>query len=491
LKTEEPPVVRDGEEGPGASSGSDGNGQTNGTATDAAEARDVQAEGDGHLRGRAPDAPPSPFHRVLRVLYWALWFVLLPIVLASALVWALTPPSGAELSTGLGALQSLVRAQPVPVGIVLFTVFEIALWAARHQLPFAIHAHPPLRADLPVRLRGTFERARALLDESDLILVRHEKAVVRDLAARERDRLRSVLEELRESMDRVPFDERGFEEALDRADAEVDEDLGRWRKSEVREYLEAILMAVAVAFALRAFVIEAFKIPSGSMIPTLMVGDHIFVNKFSYGPAIPYTKARVWTNMPPHRGDVMVFAFPEHPEQDFIKRVIAVPGDKLEAKNGHPIINGWPVPSCLVGAWAYSDYESPISRHEGDLYIEYLGDESFLTFYDRASRGFADEFQGPFFAKEGEVWVMGDNRNNSHDSRMWFGGQGGGVPFENIRGRALFVWLSVSDNGVDWSREGAPVMGRPRLPPSASGLEPEFESCMKNRPNVTSPPPAP
>ena len=98
------------------------------------------------------------------------------------------------------------------------------------------------------------------------------------------------------------------------------------------------------------------------------------------------------------------------------------------------------------------------------------------------------EYQGPYFAKPGEVWVMGDNRNNSHDSRMWFGGQGGGVPFENIRGRALFVWLSVSDSGVDWSREFAPVMGRPRVPPAAKGLEPQLEQCLRNRPAVTNPP---
>lgn len=224
------------------------------------------------------------------------------------------------------------------------------------------------------------------------------------------------------------------------------------------------------------------------MIPTLMVGDHIFVNKFSYGPAIPFTHARLWTHMPPNRGDVMVFEFPEHPEQDFIKRVIAVGGDKLEARNGHPIINGWEVPSCRVGSWSYSEYDSSIMRHEGDLYVEYLGDETFLTFYDRSSGGFP-EYQGPYFAKKGEVWVMGDNRNNSHDSRMWFGGQGGGVPFANIKGRALFVWLSVSENGVDWSREGAPVMGRPRLPPSAAGLESQLDQCLKMRPAVTNPPP--
>jgi signal peptidase I len=436
-----------------------------------------------------PDALPEGAKpsRLLRLVYWAVWFGVLPIVLGCIAVWLLTPPSGSEPAGVFGYAQSLVRAQPVPVGIVLFTAFEIALWAVRHDLPFARHAHPPLRADVPERMRGPFERARALIDEAEMLLTRHSKAIVRELSARERDRLHADLDDLRAAMGRAPFDEEGFMDALARADGEIDIRLGRWRKSEVREYVEAIVMAVAVAFALRAFVIEAFKIPSGSMIPTLMVGDHIFVNKFSYGPAVPYTHSRVWTSMPPRRGDVMVFAFPEHPEQDFIKRVIAIEGDKLEARGGHPVINGWEVPSCRVGSWAYSDYDSPITRHEGDLYVEYLGSESYLTFYDRASGMFPDA-QGPYFAKKGEVWVMGDNRNNSHDSRMWFAGQGGGVPFENIRGRALFVWLSVSDSGVDWSREGAPVMGVPRLPPAAVALEPQLQQCLRSRPTLTSPP---
>jgi signal peptidase I len=454
---------------------------------------DVAAAAEPYRANATPLAEPAAPRRsrLLRLVYWFVWFGVVPIVGSCFLVWALSPPSGAEPSGGFGFLQSLVRAQPVPVMIVLFTVFEIALWAARHQLPLSRHAHPPLRPDLPQHLRGAFERARGLLDEADLIASKHERELVREMTAKERDRLRAELDALRDAMEHQPFDEDAFIDAVARADGQVDANLGKWRKSEVREYVEAILMAVAVAFALRAFVVEAFKIPSGSMIPTLMVGDHIFVNKFSYGPAIPYTHSRVWTNMPPHRGDVMVFAFPEKPEQDFIKRVIAVEGDRLEAKAGHPIINGWPVPSCQVGDWSYNDYESPIMRHEGELYVEYLGDESYLTFYDHSSGTFP-EFQGPYFAKKGEVWVMGDNRNNSHDSRMWFGGQGGGVPFENIRGRALFVWLSVSDNGIDWSREGAPVMGRPRLPPSAKGLEGKLEDCLKKRPSVTTPPaPAP
>jgi signal peptidase I len=429
--------------------------------------------------------------RILRTIFWALWIVLVPFVLACVLVYALTPPSGIEQSGAIGWLQSWVREQPVPVAIVAFTAFAMAMWTARHHLPLAKHANSPLRADLPSSMRGPFERARLLLEEAEAILAKHEKALIRELTLKEREKLRADIDGLRAAMEKTPFDEDGFVDALIRADGEVDVRLGQWRKSEVREYLESILVAIAVAMALRAFVVEAFKIPSGSMIPTLQVGDHIFVNKFTYGPAIPLTKKRFWTSMPPKRGDVMVFAFPEHPEQDFIKRVIAIPGDKLEAKNGHPWINGWEVPHCYVGVYSYLEVDTPVPSHDGDLFVEYLGDESFLTLYDHASAGFP-EYQGPFQVKPGEVWVMGDNRNNSHDSRMWFGGQGGGVPFENIRGRALFVWLSVTESGVDWSRLGAPVMGRPRLPPAMKSLEPALDKCLRERPSIekTTPPPA-
>ncbi len=341
---------------------------------------------------------------------------------------------------------------------------------------------------MPASLQTSYERARSLIYESEGILAKHRKAVQRDLGNQAIAGVRASLDALGASMNRTPFDGSEFAETLERVDCGIDVRLGRWRKSETREYVEAIVMAVAVAFALRTFVIEAFKIPSGSMIPSLMVGDHIFVNKSSYGPAIPYTSWRVWTSMPPNRGDVIVFAFPEHPEQDFIKRVVAIPGDTLETKKGHPVINGWPVPNCLVGSWSYIEAEGGPLQHEGDLYVEYLGTETFLTFYDCASAANIPEYQGPFVAKPGEVWVMGDNRNNSHDSRMWSVGQGGGVPFANIRGRALFVWLSVSDTGIDLSREGVSVMGPPRLPPSAAKLAPQLAACVRSRPAVTVPP---
>jgi signal peptidase I len=437
---------------------------------------------------------------VLRKAYWLLWFGAVPIVSASFLVWVLTPPSGIERGGVIGLLETGVREQPVPVGIGLFTLFMIVLWTLRYRLPLSRHAHPPLRPDLPAPMRAPFERARVLLEEADGILDAHAEDIRANLSASDRDKLHTDLDALRAAMKRVPFDTEAFVDALVRADGEVDVRLRRWRKSEVREYVESILVAVAVALALRAFVVEAFKIPSGSMIPTLQVGDHIFVNKFVYGPAVPWTRARLWTSMPPSRGDVMVFAFPERPEQDFIKRVIAQPGDKLEVRSGHPIINGWEVPSCFVGTYKYHEYDATLrheeamvdmvyGRHEGDLYVEYLEDEAYLTLYDRGSGGFPER-QGPYTVKAGEVWVMGDNRNNSHDSRMWWGGQGGGVPYENVKGKAMFVWLSVGEVGIDWSRLGQPVMGRPRVPASMKHLEPAIDKCLRDRPPLakTTPP---
>ncbi len=459
---------------------------------DGARAREIAGVGGAE---RGDGGKPPPPRRVLRSVYWAIWFICVPFALSCVLVWALTPASGIDHGGVLGWIEEKVRDQPVPFGIVSFTLIEMALWAVRHHLPLAYHAHPPLREGLPKSLRGPFERARALIEEADGILEKHNDAVVRDLSSSERSKLRADLEALEEAMEREPFSEDAFLDALVKADGEVDAKLGRWRKSEVREYAESILVAIAVAMALRAFVVEAFKIPSGSMIPTLQVGDHIFVNKFTYGPAIPWTHARLWSRMPPERGDVIVFAFPEHPEQDFIKRVIAVPGDKLEARNGHPIINGWPVPNCAAGTYTYTEQQDGI-RHEGDVFVEFLGDEAYLTLYDR--QGLTNEYQGPYYVKPGEVWVMGDNRNNSHDSRMWFGGNGGGVPFANIKGRALFVWLSVSET-IDWSRMFAPVMGRPPshgpfpgMAKAMQDLEGPVEKCLKERPSLdkTHPPPS-
>jgi signal peptidase I len=308
-----------------------------------------------------------------------------------------------------------------------------------------------------------------------------------------RSELGEALEDLRDSMSKMPFSEQQFLEAYDRASRLVSKHLGAWQKGELREYLESIGVAVGVALLLRAVVVEAFKIPSGSMLPTLQIQDHIFVNKLAYGPPIPFTSLRLFSRLPPKRGDVMVFEYPDpnprNERQDFIKRVIALEGDELVVEAGHPIVNGWKVPSCRVGSYEY-DEGSDSSTKRGDLFVEYLGEYAYLTLFEE---GRAEGRQGPYRVKPGETWVLGDNRNNSSDSRAWNSNRGGGVPDANIKGRAMFVWLNFKKDGwPDPDRLFTHVLGTPRLP---KGAPPEvlsgIDRCLKERPpaDQTLPPP--
>ncbi|MCK6587583.1 MAG: signal peptidase I [Bdellovibrionales bacterium] len=461
------------------------------------------AEGSDSARRSDPGNQAGPRDgRLLRPLFYLVWIFVVPFALAVGTVWLLTPSSP---HGGAGGLRVFVGEQQIPVGIVLFTVFAMAIWRLRHDLPFAEVIGVGGRRDIPPKARARFEDASALLDEAHRILRTRKREVDRELTTSEREQVAQALATLEKAMTSDKFDVDDFDSAHARADRLVGEYLGRWRKGEMREYAESIGIAVAVALLLRAFVVEAFKIPSGSMIPTLMVGDHIFVNKFAYGPLVPWTDSRLFSRLPPERGDVMVFKFPENKEQDFIKRVIAVPGDTLEAVDGRPVINGWVVPHCYVGSFSSEGQMK-------EVYVEHLEDKSYFTLYaskphDMACAGNDDcgsgqacrggvcgLLQGPFKVREGEAWVMGDNRNNSHDSRSWRGGLGAGVPFENIKGRAMFVWMSFGPGGgVAQDRLFVNVMGRPQIPsPHDPSLKVALEKCMKERPPVaqTTPPPA-
>jgi signal peptidase I len=435
----------------------------------------------------------------LRYLFFTIWIGIVPLLLAWLAVWLLTPAPGA---VNPGGLRVFVGEQQIPAGIVLFTLFAMVTWHFRHELPLsgAINVG---RKDIPPHMRARFEEAGALLEEARRILKQNKREIDKGLVPQEREQLDAALDALEQRMSAEKFDPKEFDAAHARADRTVGEHLSRWRKGEMREYAESIGVAVAVALILRAFVIEAFKIPSGSMIPTLMIGDHIFVNKLTYGPLVPWTDVRLFSHLPPSRGDVMVFKFPENMEQDFIKRTIVVPGDTLEVVNGRPIINGWLVPHCHVGQL----------RHEGrvsELFVEYLEDKSYFTIFNTnpdeqtcsgvedCSMGFTcragicGNTQGPWKVAPGEVWVMGDNRDNSHDSRFWRGNLGRGVPFENIKGRAMFVWMSFGPGGgIAQDRLFVNVMGRPKLPGNAdAALQAGLEKCMRERPPVaqTTPP---
>jgi signal peptidase I len=431
--------------------------------------------------------------KILRSLYLGVWFVLVPLLLAWVAVDVMRAPEAIELPGVINKLRWFIRDQYVPALIVFFTVFEMLLYHFRHQLPFARRLGIGGRPDVPRDLRREFDQAQQLLDEAARVIKKNEKSLGRLLPTEARDELGEVLEGLREQVEKERFDARGFEQALERASRLVTKYLGRWRKSEIREYLESVVVAIAVALLLRAFVVEAFKIPSGSMLPTLQIQDHIFVNKLAYGPPVPFTQFRISSNLPPDRGDIMVFEFPDtnphNPRQDFIKRVIALPGDTLTVESGHPVINGWRVPNCEVGPYEFSEGEESFTKR-GLLYVEFLGKYAYLTLYenDRDTQG----RQGPYAVAAGEVWVLGDNRNNSSDSRAWNAGRGGGVPFGLIKGRAMFVWMSFhADGGINPSRLLFNVMGKPGLPKGApAALTSKIERCLAERPSVTLPPPS-
>jgi len=231
-------------------------------------------------------------------------------------------------------------------------------------------------------------------------------------------------------------------EALIGLDERMTKHLSFARKSAFREYAESIGVAVGIAIFLRAFVVEAFQIPSGSMIPTLLVGDHIFVAKFSYGVTMPFTDKKVIDFGIPKRGDVIVFKYPNDPSIDYIKRVVGLPGDIVEVRMNQVFINGKPMPRENVPGKCSPEDERAFSTCE--LWVEQLGDKSHDTIYYREGENF-----GPRKVEPGKVFCMGDNRDNSNDSRVW-----GTVPVEFIKGRALIVWWSrapaVTDNARGW-----------------------------------------
>jgi signal peptidase I len=196
----------------------------------------------------------------------------------------------------------------------------------------------------------------------------------------------------------------------------------RPKKSIFREYAEALLIAAVLALFIRTFVIQAFKIPSGSMKPTLLVGDHILVNKFIYGVKIPFLDFTLIPVKAPKRGDIVVFKFPEDPKKDFIKRVIALPGDTVQVHNKKVYINDQPMED------PYGTYLDPHLIPAGARPRDNVG---------------------PLTVPPDAYFVMGDNRDHSYDSRFW-----GFVDLSAIKGKAFIIYWSWDreNSGIRWGR---------------------------------------
>jgi signal peptidase I len=195
----------------------------------------------------------------------------------------------------------------------------------------------------------------------------------------------------------------------------------RRRKSLVREYGEAIVIAILLALVIRTFVVQAFTIPSGSMMDTLLVGDYILVNKFLYGPELPFTDLRLPGLRTPRRGDIIVFKYPQDEKRDFIKRIIGTPGDAVQVRGQDVYVNG----QRLVEP--YTKHTSP-SAHLGQAYCGY-------AYGCEPTQVPADSY-----------FVMGDNRDNSQDSRYW-----GFVRRDKIKGKAFLIYWSW-DSDRHWLR---------------------------------------
>jgi signal peptidase I len=217
-----------------------------------------------------------------------------------------------------------------------------------------------------------------------------------------------------------------------------------------RSQLRSFIVTLFVVLAFRSFVAEAYHIPSGSMIPTLQVGDRIFVNKFIYGLRVPLW-GRKFGARSPERGEVVVFVHPKSGD-DLIKRVVAVAGDTVEIRDGEAWVNGHSIAGVRIpDDCRYTDLDGDhwVER-SCDEFHDTLGDATFTTLRDPAR---PPSWMAPVRVPDGSIFVLGDNRDNSNDSRYW-----GFVPVENIKGRAMFVWWSSgSPDGVRWSRLGHPI----------------------------------
>ncbi|HJO39882.1 MAG: signal peptidase I [Vicinamibacterales bacterium] len=202
--------------------------------------------------------------------------------------------------------------------------------------------------------------------------------------------------------------------------------MSQFQKSTLREYFESIVVAVILALFIRTFVVQAFKIPTGSMEQNLLIGDHLLVNKFVFAPTASGAERGVLPVAPIARGDIVVFKFPDDPERDFIKRVIGLPGDVVEVRHKRVYIDGRPLDE------PYVHYLRPPSDPDSP----YAGAD-------------VREQYGPVTVPAGEYFVMGDNRDNSQDSRYW-----GFLPRELVKGRALVIYWSYESEAGKYRATG-------------------------------------
>lgn len=214
------------------------------------------------------------------------------------------------------------------------------------------------------------------------------------------------------------------------------------------EYCKSFFPVILAVLLLRSFLVEPFRIPSGSMMPTLLVGDFILVNKYAYGIRLPVLNTKIIDIGEPQRGDVVVFRYPRDPSVDYIKRVVGLPGDRIGYYNKILHINGKPVAQAPAGV--YVGKGSGVSMSGAGERREQLGEVQHQILVMPRTPG----LEGEYVVGDNEYFVMGDNRDNSNDSRYW-----GTVPEQNLVGKAFRIWMNWdgANSGIEWDRIGRKI----------------------------------
>lgn len=232
-----------------------------------------------------------------------------------------------------------------------------------------------------------------------------------------------------------------------RMDKAVKKKIERPRDPVIIEYSRSLFPVLLIVLLFRSFLFEPFKIPSGSMIPTLLIGDFIVVNKYAYGLRLPVLHTKFVPIGEPERGDVVVFRYPVDERVNFIKRLVGLPGDTVQYRNKKLYVNGEQVETESAGRYSSQETKCSTPRSDALVYNEKLGDVNHRILIHEGSR----DSEGEWTVPEDHYFVMGDNRDRSNDSRAW-----GFVPEENLMGRAVGIWLNFDMNKGcgDFSRIG-------------------------------------
>jgi signal peptidase I len=210
------------------------------------------------------------------------------------------------------------------------------------------------------------------------------------------------------------------------------------------EYARSLFPVFLIVLILRSFIIEPFRIPSGSMYPTLQIGDFIAVNKFAYGIKLPVLQTKIIPIDDPERGDVVVFKFPEDPDVDYIKRVVGVPGDEIAYLGRTLFINGERIPQTRIGPYLGTE-SSALMNGAIELSETFSAQQTHHILHDTDK---TSKNMDTIIVPDDHYFVMGDNRDHSNDSRFW-----GFVPEKNLKGKAFGIWMNW-DNGLHWNRIG-------------------------------------